>query len=396
MKSALRKTPGVAVIFTLSILSWHPDCGARDIKADTAADIKNALGSAGPGDTILVKPGEYDMGGSISTGKNGTKDKPVTFACEGKKGYAILKVSGQIGMRVKSKFWVIRGIHIEGNPGSTEATVFMDGPQGCSDILMTDCKISGSAQHGMKGARTREKAADNITVEYTELFDTKATGFDLVSGDNWVLRRNYVHDYGKGGGVTYGIFLKGGGKNGIIDGCFVDGKRQATTVGISFGGGLTGQKWLPLGADGKVGPEHDKGVAMNNIVINTSDVAYHSNNGANCKFFNNLAWNCKSFQRQASFPNDPVVSDNVIAGNTKSGTSESKDNVAPAKDWFVNADESDFRLTDAGVKALAGKGQAAGEVTTDYFGTKRDPAKPVLGPVLPDAKETTKWIDRRK
>lgn len=375
------------------LLAALPAAG-RDIKCDNAKEIAAALGSAGPGDTILVKPGEYDMGGQFSTGKSGTKDKPITLACDGKTGYAKLKSNGQIGFKIRSKHWIIRGIHIEGSTASTEATVFMDGPAGCEYILMTDCKISGSKQHGMKGARTRENAANNITVEHTELFDTAATGFDLVSGDNWVVRNNYVHDYGKGGGITYGIFLKGGGKNGIIDGNIVDAKRQATTVGISFGGGLTGHQWLPM-VNGKIGAEHDGGVAQNNIVLNTSDVAYHSNNGANCKFFNNLAWNCKSFQRQASYPKDPVVSNNVIGGNTKNGASESADNMGPAKEWFVNADEQDFRLTEAGEKALSGKGKPAPEVTTDFFGNKRDPARHVLGPVLPGAKESTKWVDRR-
>jgi hypothetical protein len=125
-------------------------------------------------------------------------------------------------------------------------------------------------------------------------------------------------------------------------------------------------------------------------------VAYHSNNGANCKFYNNLAWGCRSFQRQASYPKDPVVINNVIGGSTKNGASESKNNVAPQKEWFVNAEDSDFRLTDAGRTALAGKGEPLAENPADYFGTKRDASHAVLGPVLPDAKQSTKWLDRRK
>jgi hypothetical protein len=66
------------------------------------------------------------------------------------------------------------------------------------------------------------------------------------------------------------------------------------------------------------------------------------------------------------------------------------------KEWFVNADESDFRLTEAGKAALVGKGVALDDNPTDIFGNKRDPATPTVGPVLPDAKESTKWVDRRK
>jgi hypothetical protein len=335
------------------------------------------------------------MGGSFSTGKGGEKDRPVEIRAAGEKGYAVLKVGGQVGFRVNGKHLVLRGLHIQGNPKSTQATVFMDGPAGCSDVLMVDCKISGSSQHGMKAARTREKAADNITIENTELFDTAASGFDLVSGDNWTLRRCYAHDFGKGGGVTYGIFLKGGGKNGIIEGCLVDGRKQKITVGISFGGGLTGEKWLPL-VDGKVGAEHTDGVARNNVVINTGDVAYHSNNGSKCSFVNNLAFGCSGFQRQASYPPDPVVVNNLISGNTSKGASRSANNLAVKAEWFVAPDKLDFRLSDAGRTALAGKGVSLPECPTDIFGTRRDAAKPFPGPVLPEATETAVWVDRRK
>jgi len=370
---------------------------AQEIKAADAGAIKAALGAAGPGDTIVIKPGEYNLGGGASTGKDGTKEAPITLRCEGDKGYAKLNLGGQVAFRVKNKFWVFQGIHFNGDCKGTSAAVFLDGPGGGGDVRFTDCKISGSAEHGMKGAKLREKPVNNVVIEFTELFDTGATGFDLVAGDNWALRRCYVHDYGQDGGVTYGIFLKGGGKNGIIEGCIVDGKKKNTTLGISFGGGLTGKQWLPMGADGKLGPEADGGIARNNIVINAADSSYHSNNGANCKFYNNLAWGGDTFQRQASYPKDPVLINNLIGGGVK-GASENKNTLAPKKEWFVNPDDCDFRLTDAGKAALVGKGSPipAEECPTDLFGTKRDPASACIGPVLPDAKESTKWVDRRK
>jgi Right handed beta helix region len=372
--------------------------GAQEIKAQNAGAVKAAIARAKPGDTILIPPGTYDMGGSFSTGKNGTKAKPITLRAEGEKGYAVLKVRGTVGFRVRSKHWVLRGLHIQGSNRSTQATVFMDGPAGCGNIHMLDCKISGSAGHGMKSSRTRTKAVDNVVIEHTELFDTAQTGFDLVSGDNWVLRRNYVHDFGKRGGVTYGIFLKGGGKKGIIEGNIVDGRKQRTTLGISFGGGKTGKKWLPLAKSGKVAAEHDGGICRNNIVIAAADSSYHTNNGANCRFYNNLTWKCTTFQRQAAYPKDPVLINNLIGGRTNRGTSVSKSNLAPRKAWFVDPDKMDFRLTAAGKAALIGKGAKVplAENPTDFFGNKRDPAKPVIGPVLPDARQSTKWVDRRK
>ncbi|MCM8540375.1 MAG: right-handed parallel beta-helix repeat-containing protein [Lentisphaeraceae bacterium] len=367
---------------------------AREYKARDSKSIKKALLSAKAGDVITVKPGEYDMGDTFATGKDGTEKKPIILQCSGEKGYAVLKVSGQVGFRIKSKFWVIKGVHTQGSESKTQATVFMDGPGGAGNIKMIDCKISGSALHGMKSAAKRDIGVHNIYIENTELYDTAFTGFDIVSGNNWVIKNCYVHDYGKQKGVSYGIFLKGGGKNGIIDGCFVDGKASSTTVGISFGGGLTGEQWLPL-IDGKIAPEHFEGIARNNIVVNTTDVAYHSNNASNCHYYNNLAWNCKNFQRQKSYPDDPRLFNNLIAGKYRGVHSDSDNNIneLDAK-WFVDPEKNDFRLSKEGIRKLKRKAVKSDKCPSDMFGQQRKDLYP--GPVLPGAKQSTKWVDRRE
>ena len=366
-----------------------------EFKVDSAATVRKALREVGPGDTILVKPGVYDMGDSFSTGNSGTADKPITFRCEGDKGYATFKVRGQIGFRVKSRFWVIQGIDVEGSEKSTEATLFLSGPGGCGDIKIIDCKVSGSAQHGIKSSRTREHGIDNVLIDHVEVCNTAATGIDLVSGDNWIISHCYVHDYSKGGGVCYGIFLKGGGKNGIIESCVVDGKKRPVTVGISFGGGTTGARWLPL-VNGKVGPEHENGIARNNIVLRTSDTAYHSKKATACNYYNNLAWDCGTFQCQASWAVAPTLINNLIAGRYQGVSPKSRDNLTRLqKAWFVDPDKDDFRLTAAGKAALVGKGEDLPDNPIDFFGTPRKSGSKVLGPVLPDATVSTKWVSRR-
>lgn len=381
-------------VILIIILFFSFVANAREYRVKDSKSIKKALSSAKAGDVISIKAGSYDMGDTFATGNDGSISKAITLQCSGEKGYALLRASGQIAFRVKNKHWLIKGIHIQGSEEKTQATVFMDGPGGGGDIKMIDCKISGSALHGMKAARTREGGVDNVYIENTELFNTAFTGFDLVSGDNWTLKNCYVHDYGKKKGISYGIFLKGGGKNGIIDGCFVDGKASSTTIGISFGGGLTGKQWLPL-INGKIGPEHFEGIARNNIVINSTDVAYHSNNGSNCFFYNNLAWNCKNFQMQKSYPKDPVLVNNLIAGKYRGAHSDSGNNIADVDPgWFLDPGNEDFRLTKKGVRELKRKAVKLNGCSHDYFGQERQDIYP--GPVLPGAKNSTRWVDRRK
>ena len=380
------------VFFLLTLLlpcafskEYHP--------ADSKA-VLAALKSARAGDIINIKAGVYNIEKSFSTENDGTAAKPIILRCSGEKGYAVLQTAAQVGFRIKNRYWLIEGIHIQGSETKTQATVFMDGPGGCGNIKMTDCKISGSALHGMKAARSREVGVHNVYIENTELFDTAFTGFDLVSGDNWVLNSCYVHDYGKKKGISYGIFLKGGGKNGIIENCFVDGKASSTTIGISFGGGLTGTQWLPL-INGKIAPEHFEGIARNNIVVNSSDVAYHTNNASNCSFYNNLAWNCKNFQMQKSYPEDPLLMNNLIGGKYRGAQSKSSDNMNTVNEkWFVDPQKHDFRLSKEGVSQLKGKAKQTDNCHLDFFSTPRKDLFP--GPVLPGAKKSTKWIDRRE
>lgn len=381
----------VSGLFVAAIVSslW-----AADHKADNPAAIRSAFANAAPGDTITIPAGVYEMGNDLATGKDGTKQQPIEVRCGSPKGYAELRANGQVAFRVKNSFWIFRNIHFQGNPSRTAAVLFLDGPKNCNDLLVSQCKISGSQEHGVKSAKQgRDKPVHRVTFERTELYDTGATGFDFVCGDDWVMRNCYVHDYGKGGGVSYGIFMKGGGKNGLIEGCLVDGKKIGATVGISFGGGLTGQQWLPQLADGSLGPEHENGVARNNIVINTADAAYHANKVRNCSYYNNLAWNCGAgFQHQKIYSEDaktyPLLTNNLLKPGSKLNPN-SANNVIPNESWFVNAAAGDFRLSVEG-KTQVSKGQQLAANPVDFFLTKRG-VTPILGPVLPDARRSTAW-----
>lgn len=373
---------------------------AKEIRADNPAAIRAAIAAAKPGDTVVMPAGEYDMGDRVNVTVSGGKGNPVTVRCAGEKGHAVWRTRG--GSRccsIGGAHLVFIGIHFAGDAKGSDDVVFLQPT--ADDLRFTDCKISGSGMFGVKSARSRDTAVDDFVFEHCEMFDIASTGFDMVCGDRGVLRGNFIHDFGKaGGGSThYGIFMKGGGKHGVIEGNVVDGgKRGGVLVGISFGGGLTGAQWLPL-IDGKAAPEHEDGIARNNIVMNVSDDAYHSNNASRCRWYNNVSWNCQTFRRSQSYPPDPVLANNLIQGKLRDVAAESKGNVTELqREWFVGPDDGDFRLTEKGKAALVGKGVAvpAAENPTDFFGTRRDPARVVVGPVLPDAGASTKWVDRRK
>lgn len=394
------KTTGMMFALAASLAAGAAGTRAAEITAANPAAIKAAIAAAKPGDTVVIKAGEYDMGQRVNLAGGGLKGKPITIRCAGDTGYAVWRTRG--GNRccaISGAHLVFIGIHFDGDSKGSDDVIILQST--ADNVRFTDCKFSGSGTFGVKTGRSREDAADDLVFEHCEMFDVASTGFDMVCGDRCVLRSNYVHDFGKAGdGRThYGIFMKGGGRRGIIEGNLVDGgRRGGVLVGISFGGGLTGEQWLPL-VDGKLAPEHEDGIARNNIVMNVSDDAYHSNDAANCRWYNNLAWNCETFRHSRSYPPDPVLVNNLIQGKLRDVAAESKGNItAVTSEWFVRADDCDFRLTDAGKAALVGKGAPVppGENPTDFFGAKRNPGFAVVGPVLPGAERSTQWVDRRK
>ena len=387
----------LTLLLTTSLLLATPAL-AKDIPAADPKSIRAAMQAAQPGDTIAIPPGDYDMGDALVAGVSGTKDLPITLRTAGETGYAKLKITGKtdVGFRILAKFWTLRGLHIQGANPAILDLIQIDGSRGGSDLTMVDCRISHCKEFLLKASRSREQASDNVLLDHCEWFDCPETAIDLVSGDNWIIRHNYVHDYGTDGAAHYAIFLKGGGKNGLIESNLVDAKKQKGTVGISFGGGLTGAKWLPLLDTGKVAPEHKDGICRNNIVVNTTDVAYHANNASNCKFYNNLAYNCRGgFQRQGGYAPDPAVINSVFSGSIH-GAGESQNNVTKVDEaWFVAPEKNDFRLTDIGKAALAGNAQPLKNNPADFLSNPR-PTPPDLGPLNATATQSPQWLDRRQ
>lgn len=386
----------ITLLMAIEALFIAPnECRSAELKADDITTLRNALLEAQPGDTIVLETGTYEMGERTpETISDGTAAKPITMRAAGNNGYAVLKLYGSIGFRVKNRFWKFEGIHFKGDPQRSQATVFMDGPQGCGNISFVDCKISDSAGYGMKTARNPGNAVDHVLIEFTEVFNTGGTALDVVGGDRWIVRRNYVHAFGTRGGTTYGIFLKGGGTKGLIEGNLVDGKHQSGSIGISFGGGLTGKQFMPS-EDGKSPAEHKHGICRNNIVVNTADVAYHSNNADSCAFYNNLAFGCAGFQRQKSYGKDPLLINNAIGALRGASDSSARNMEAGQAEWFQNPSEYDFRLTEAGKSKLAQSAEPLDDNPTDLFGDSRDRDNPVGGPILPGEKEACVWQDRR-
>ena len=98
---------------------------------------------------------------------------------------------------------------------------------------------------------------------------------------------------------------------------------------------------------------------------------------------------------QKSYPQDPLLVNNLIAGKYRGAHSKSSDNINVLDEkWFIDPANHDFRLSKEGERKLKRKAKKLDDCPKDYFGQHRKVLYP--GPVFPGAKKSTKWLDRRK
>jgi len=109
-------------------------------------------------------------------------------------------------------------------------------------------------------------APDRGLIEYNEIGDTRGratsnpvTKLNIDTGDDWVIRGNYLHDARKleGNGVSYAAFLKSGGKRGRFERnlvlCAKDVAAGGAQIGLSLGGGGTGAQYCAPAQDAGLG-----------------------------------------------------------------------------------------------------------------------------------------------
>ena len=114
-----------------------------------------------------------------------------------------------------------------------------------------------------------------LSIHRARRTDKPVTPFDLVGASHWQVQDNHFERFIKhgGNGISFGVFLKGGGASGRIERNLVVCTTEAVAqkgqrVGISLGGGGTDAgscRRQPCDA------EHSGGIVANNVVAHCND-----------------------------------------------------------------------------------------------------------------------------
>lgn len=279
-----------------SLLIVVPSAGAAEIAVRTVTELTTAIGAAQPGDTIVLEDGTYAATG-FSCSRSGTASLPITVKARTPLG-AKIQMDALEGFKVSGAHWHFEDLSVQGvcaNDNNCEHAFHVFGA--AEGFVLRRCQLRDfNAQ--LKVNSSQDMAGAWLTphrglVEGCELYDTRArstsnptTKLNIDTGDDWVVRANYIHDFQKGGGdnVSYGAFMKSGGKRGLYERNLVICSRLhsgGTRIGLSFGGGGTAPQFCAPAFNAAVpcSVEHDGGTMRNNVIVNCSDVGIYLNRG---------------------------------------------------------------------------------------------------------------------
>ncbi len=287
-------------IGSLALLHALP-AQAEDVPVSNASELEAAIAAAAPGDVILLADGTYPIT-NITCGADGTEAEPIVVRSVNRLG-AHVEISGLEGFIVNGAHWHFEGLDISGvcaNHSNCEHAFHVVGAEGFvlrhSRVRDFNAQLKANATAG--GAAIPHRG----TVEYCEIADTatRNTGnpvskLNINTGDDWVVRGNFIHDFHKGGGnnISYGAFMKSGGNRGLFERnlvvCSLDVNTGGARLGLSFGGGGTGNQFCAPAFDANVdcAVEHYEGTMRNNIVVSCSDVAVYLNQSRDTRLLHN-------------------------------------------------------------------------------------------------------------
>ena len=254
----------VAASFLLCITGY-----AREVSVSDVRGLLSAIKTAQPADRIVLQPGRYRMGKVLIT-RPGATGAPITVTTLNRSQTRIETDAVEL-FKLDAPYWVFENLDIRGSPNSHHAFHIV----GRADHTVLRGNHIVGFHASVKGNPEKKLSPDNVVISGNAFYNLTprntaepVTLIDVVGGDQWQITKNFIADFAKAGGdqVSYGAFLKGGGKDGLFEGNLVMCEwrhKGFTRVGLSFGGGGT---FRCAGPDCPL--EHKNGGMRNNVIVN--------------------------------------------------------------------------------------------------------------------------------
>ena len=247
----------------------------------SAADLLRSVAAARAGDVLEILPGRYTVRQTIEPGAGGTPTRPIVLRAA-RPGSVTLELDTVEGFRVGQPYWVFENLVLRGicrYHGDCEHAFHIVGPargvvvrNNRIEDFNAQLKINGEGGHWPDDGLIQFNLLTDHVARQT---DQPVTPIDLVGASGWQVADNIISHFVKaeGNGISYGVFMKGGGRAGRIERNLVlcsghDISAHGSRVGLSFGDGGTGPAFC---RGGRCDTEHSDGLMANNVVAHCND-----------------------------------------------------------------------------------------------------------------------------
>ena len=224
---------------------------------------------------------------SIRLNNGGTSSQPVTVRAA-QPGTVVIESSAAEGFVVQSPYWVFENLIIRGIcpvHSNCEHAFHVVGK--AKGTVIRNNRIEDFNAH-IKVNGLRPQWPDYGLIQFNTLTNSTrrltahpVTPIDIVAADQWKVLDNHIHDFVKGDGnqISYGVFMKGAGRGGLIARNLVICTTQNVSqpglrVGVSLGGGGTDKGSC---RDAKCITEHSHGTISGNVIAHCNDFGIYIN-----------------------------------------------------------------------------------------------------------------------
>lgn len=314
-------------LLAAALLVLAPQAAAERVFVATAPQLVRAIEQAKPGDIITLAPGTYRLG-RVPVVRPGEPAFPIVVTA-GAPGLARIESAAEETFWVAAPWWVFENLEMVGVCGdhsNCEHAFHLVG--GASRVTIRNSVLrdfNAQIKANGTGAPVRQ-FPDEVRIENNALFNTTprrtgnpVTPVDVVGGQRWLVRGNFIADFAKDGGdgISYAGFLKGNSREGVFERNLVLCEwrhKGGIRVGLSFGGGGTS----PGACEGgDCGAEHRDGVMRNNVIaLCPQEVGIYLNRAAGTRLYNNLLYETAGIDVRFS-ASDADIRNNVVSGGIR-------------------------------------------------------------------------------
>jgi hypothetical protein len=373
---------------------------SREIHVSTEKEFFTALKKAKAGDNIILSSGSYYFKtGSFPLSALGTKKSPITIKAQ-KLGDVTFKMNMLEGFHIRGAYWRVENLILEGTCEIDDYCEHAFHITGKGQGAVIRNNIVKNFNSHVKINASGSESPNKGLIEHNIFFNdaprqtsNSVTLIDALVTDDWIVRNNIIADFAKAQGnhISYAAFFKGAGRRNIFEKNLVICEwkhRGGTRVGLSFGGGGTGEKYCP---NNDCSTEHFGGIIRNNIIMNCPrEVGIYLNRSYETNIHNNLLYNTHGIDVRFDTSTAQIFN-NIIDGRIRSrngGFYMEEKNILSfisavkleslAENLYINIKAGNFIPQNKA--ALKHKGVTSRSLADDICGNQHETFESAIGP----------------